>query len=70
MTETKPKTLVIDGKEYLLDSLSKEVKDKINNLRFVDAEIMRLRNQIVVCQAARVEYVRQIQQELPPDPQH
>ena len=65
MPEAKPKTVTIDGKEYSFDDMSDELKGKIGNLRFVEAEMVRLRNQLVVYQAARTEFARQVQKELP-----
>jgi hypothetical protein len=66
MADEKLQTVTIDGKEYALDTLSDEVKAKITNVRFVDAEIARLRNQLVLCQAARAEFSRRLLDDLPP----
>jgi hypothetical protein len=56
--------IMIDGKEYDFDMLSDEAKRNINTLRFIDAEIVRLQNLIVVQQTARTVYVNILQKEL------
>lgn len=65
MADNNPPKLTIDGTEYPLDTLTPETKAKVRNLRFVDAEILRLRNRLILCQAARAEFVRQLQETLP-----
>lgn len=50
----------IDGKEYPIDSLSDETKDLLKNLRVVDREIMRLRQQLAIAQTARMTYARSV----------
>lgn len=49
-------TITIDGKEYDVDSLSKEAKDQIASLQFVEAEFKRLNSQIAVVMTARASY--------------
>lgn len=56
--------ITIDGKEYEFDALSDGAKKSFNTLRFIDAEIVRLQNLIVVQQAARTVYVNVLQKEL------
>jgi hypothetical protein len=63
----KIQKISIDGKEYLADALSDQAKAKLANIQFVDAEMLRTRNQLIMLQAARVEFVRQLQSELPSD---
>lgn len=67
MADKAVKSVTIDGKEYLADALSEQAKAKIANLRFVDAEMLRTKNQLIMLQAARVEFARQLQAELPSD---
>lgn len=54
----------IEGKDYDTDTLSKEVKDQIGSMQFVDAEIRRHQAQIAVLQTARVAYGKALQQAL------
>tara|TARA_E500000331_G_scaffold305193_1_gene308758 strand:+ start:187 stop:369 length:183 start_codon:yes stop_codon:yes gene_type:complete len=49
-------TVTIDGKEYDTDSLSKEAKEQVASLKFVQGEIQRLQAQIAVCQTAASAY--------------
>ena len=49
-------TVTIDGKEYDLDSLSKEAKDQLGSLKFVQDEIQRLKAQMAVYQTAASAY--------------
>lgn len=62
--KTEPKIVTIDNQKYRLDDLPEATKAKIMNVQFVDAEIARTRNQLVVLQAARQEFSRQLQEEL------
>lgn len=66
--EADSKTVTIDGQTYPLSDLTESTRAKILNMRFVDAEILRARNQLVVLQAARKEFARQLQEELPAKP--
>ena len=67
MADKAIKSITIDGKEYLADALSDQAKAKIASLQFVDAEMLRTRNQLIMLQAARAEFARQLQKELPTD---
>ena len=49
-------TVKIDGKEYDVDSLSKETKEQLGSLRFVQGEIQRLKAQMAVYQTAASAY--------------
>ncbi len=49
-------TVTIDGKEYDLDSLSKEAKEQLASLQFVQGEMKRLQAQMAVCQTAASAY--------------
>ncbi|ABU24100.1 Conserved hypothetical protein [Prochlorococcus marinus str. NATL2A] len=48
--------VTIDGKEYDVDSLSKEAKEQLASLKFVQGEIQRLQAQMAVCQTAAAAY--------------
>ncbi|WP_295544239.1 DUF6447 family protein [uncultured Thiohalocapsa sp.] len=64
MAEEETKSVTIDGQTYQLSDLSESVRAKILNIRFVDGELGRARNNVVVLQAARAEFARQLQEEL------
>lgn len=65
MAEPSGKSITIDGNQYNLADLSESARAKIMNIQFVDAEMGRARNQLVMLQAARKEFARQLQEELP-----
>lgn len=54
----------IDNDEYDTNTLSKEVKDHLGSLQFVDAEIKRHQAQIAVLQTARIAYGNALKQAL------
>ena len=58
-------TIKIDGKEYDLDKMSKEAKDQLASLQFVDAELQRLNAQAAVLQTARLAYSKALNEALP-----
>jgi Arc/MetJ family transcription regulator len=51
-------TIIIDGTEYEIDTLSEETKAQISSLQFVDAELARLRARAAALQTARNAYGR------------
>lgn len=50
------KTIKIDGKEYEWEQLSDEAKSVINSMAYTDRELSRLKNDMSVLRAARVQY--------------
>lgn len=54
----------IDNKDYDLDTLPQSVKDQLQSLQFVDAELNRLQAQTAVLQTARVAYGKALQESL------
>lgn len=77
MAEQTPKRFIVDGRAYPAEALTENMKGLIGNLRFVDTEVQRLRNQMVMTQAARTLFAQQLQQALagvepldPPPPTH
>lgn len=64
---TNSQSVTIDGKNYNLDQLSDTVKSQLANIRFVDQEIERIKNQQAVLQAARQYYAGVLSKELPAD---
>ncbi|ADY73953.1 hypothetical protein Dester_1320 [Desulfurobacterium thermolithotrophum DSM 11699] len=53
--------ITINGKEYDIEKLPKEAIDLISSIRFVDAEVQKLQNQIKIHLAARALYMQQLQ---------
>lgn len=57
-------TITIDGKEYVLDTLSADARSQIVNLRATDQEIARLQTQLAIAQTARGSYAQALAIEL------
>lgn len=56
--------VIIDGTEYDLDTMSENAKTQVNNIHFVDTEILRLQNSIAIFQTAKASYLHVLKQEL------
>ncbi len=54
----------IDDKEYDSDLISKEAKDQLDSLRFVEAELQRHQAHMAVLQTARSAYLNALKQAL------
>ena len=57
-------SITIDGIAYNEDALSKEAKDQIINIKYVQAEIGRLQATLAVFQTAENSYKLQLTQEI------
>ena len=57
-------TVTIDGKEYEFDSLSKEAKEQLTSLKFVQGEIQRSKAHLAVYQTAASAYSKALKDEL------
>lgn len=58
-------TIKIDGKDYALDALTDETKTLLSNIRVVDREITRLRQQLAIAQTARAAFANGVKNALP-----
>lgn len=56
-------TLTIGDKTHPIDCLSDLAKAQITNLQIVDAEILRLQQQLGIAQAARASFLTTLQTE-------
>lgn len=65
MSETKTRTVTIDGVNYNLNDLSDEAKSQLASMRFTELEVQRLQRQLAVAQTARAAYARAVQASLP-----
>lgn len=63
MAETN--VIKIDGKDYELDALSDDAKRLLTNIRVVDREITRLRQQLAIAQTARAAFANGVKNALP-----
>ena len=59
--------IVIDGKEYDMDSLSEDAKAQLKSLQFVNSELARLQSQSAALQTARNAYSQALQQAIGTD---
>ncbi len=65
--EVDEKSITIDEKEYLIESLSDEAKAQIISMRFADQEIQALKHKLALAQTARNAYGVALREELPDD---
>ena len=64
MAKKQAVTVTIDGQQYNVEELSKEVGDQLTNIQVTDEEIARLNNRLAICQTARAAYGRALSEEL------
>ena len=58
------KKVTIDDVEYKLDELSDNAKAQLGNIRFVDAQLQQLNNELAVSDTARIGYTNALKGEL------
>lgn len=58
-------TITIDDREYVLETLSDEVKNNLQMLALTDQELQRLQAHMAMVQTARMAYARAVQTNLP-----
>ena len=56
--------ITIDKKDYDLSNISSEAQDQLNNIKFVDEQILQLNNELQVAQTAQIGYSRALKREL------
>lgn len=61
--EAQPK-ITIDGVTYDASDLSNNAKGALGSLRFTEAKLQALQNELAVCQTARFAYVKALKEEL------
>ena len=64
MTNSKEKTITIDGVEYKVSDLNDNAKNQIVNLRVTDQEIASLNQKLAIAQTARVAYANALAAEV------
>lgn len=67
MTKTPPSvpSITLGDKSYPLDRLNPAARAQVQNLRIVEAEIQRLRNQIAIAEVAKAAFVQALRTEVP-----
>ena len=56
--------ITIDGKEYDLSDASTEVRAHLNNLHFVNEQILQRNNELQIAETAKIGYSRALKREL------
>ncbi len=56
--------ITIDGKEYDLSDASAEVRAQLNNLQFVNEQILQRNNELQIAETAKIGYSRALKREL------
>lgn len=56
--------LILNGKTYDIDKLSKDAKAHVDSLQFVDAELARLNASVAVLQTAKNAYINALKPHL------
>ena len=57
-------TIKIDGKDYVLDDLSEQIKLELGSLRATDVEIARVEATLAMLKTARSAYARAVKEGL------
>lgn len=68
MAEETGRKITIDGKDYLVDEMSEEARNILNNIQMTDQELTRLRAQIAITQTARQAFGSALRQALGTEP--
>lgn len=55
----------IDNKEYDLENLSKEARERLQMLVVVERKIKELKMELAICQTAQIAYTRAVREVLP-----
>ena len=56
--------MTLDGKVYNIDDLSENAKVQLNNLEFVNQQILQRNNELQVAETAKMGYTRALKREL------
>ena len=60
----KSEKITIDDQEYNVDELSSAAREQIENLKFVDARLQQLNNELAVSDTARIGYTNALKSDL------
>lgn len=56
--------ITIDGQEFDLTNMSEEAKTQLNNLQFVNEQILQRSNELQIAQTAKLGYSRALKREV------
>ena len=63
-SELRMNNITIDGVEYSLENLSDEAQNQLNNIRFVDDQILQKNNEIQIALTSKLAYTRALKLEI------
>jgi hypothetical protein len=63
-TTKEDNVITVDGKEFDAESLSKQAKAQLNNLQFVNDQILQKNNELQIADSARIMYISVLNEEL------
>tara|TARA_Y100001968_G_scaffold5395_2_gene4767 strand:- start:4357 stop:4578 length:222 start_codon:yes stop_codon:yes gene_type:complete len=64
LTTQKMAKITIDNKDYEFENLNDESKQQVNNLRFVQTELVRLQSLLNVTKTAEQAYIKALKDTL------
>jgi hypothetical protein len=56
--------ITVDGTDYLINELSEIAKEQIENLNFVDIQLLQKQNELAVSDTARIAYTNALKKDL------
>ena len=56
--------ITLDGKEYIVESLSERAKSYLDNIEFVNERILLKNNELQIADSARIVYTSALREEL------
>lgn len=59
--------VTINGKDYETDTMSKEARDSLTNVKLCDDRILELQRDLAIAQTARVSFAQALKNALPKD---
>jgi hypothetical protein len=59
--------VTINGKEYETDTMSKEARDSLTNIKLCDDRVLELQRDLAITQTARVAFAQTLKGQLPKD---
>jgi hypothetical protein len=63
-TTQEDNVITVDGKEFDATSLSEQAKAQLDNLQFVNEQILQKNNELQIADSARIMYISVLNEEL------
>ena len=58
------KTINIDGEKYTISSINDKIESQLDNLKFVDEQILQKNNEMQIAETAKIGYTRALKREI------